>query len=337
MTNLFSSFDPRVRIIGFNIGLNWVSSLLPLFFIPQIYWIVKSQYLKTYEKIVMYLENELLAVFRRLRIPGNILVFLRFFLFFSNLIGLFPYIFTRTSHLSITLSISLPIWLGSILLSIIYRYNNIFAHLVPSGTPAGLIPIIVIIETVSRIIRPGTLAVRLAANIVAGHLLLTLLGSQGRILSQRYLIGLMVGLVLLIILELAVACIQSYVFTILRSLYLNELINTEFTKKIRYVKFNMSPLSHSGWIPLTLIWLSWGPLLNHWNSFMVSLRLYLPFPIRCTATAISHISMVTGCQAWGHSTGVTHLHHGTRSTVGYSIIYCIWNFFLFKIFLGFFS
>ena len=106
------------------------------------------------------------------------------------------------------------------------------AHLVPTGTPRFLIPIIVIIETVRRIIRPATLAIRLAANIVAGHLLLTLLGSQGPILSTISLIILIVALILLLLLEVGVACIQSYVFTILNSLYLNELMSNNFSKKI---------------------------------------------------------------------------------------------------------
>lgn len=146
--------------------------------------------------------------------------------------GLFPYIFTRSSHLRFTLSLALPIWLGRILMSMVYQYNSLFAHLVPSGTPNILIPVIVIIETVSRIIRPGTLSIRLAANIIAGHLLLTLLGSQGpniRLLTLILLIG---ALILLIILEVGVACIQSYVFTILSSLYINELIRISFNKKI---------------------------------------------------------------------------------------------------------
>merc|ERR1712156_562653 len=81
--------------------------------------------------------------------------------------------------MSFTLTLALPLWLGRILLSIIFQYNNLLAHLVPTGTPAFLIPIIVIIETVRNIIRPMTLSIRSAANIVAGHLLLTLLGSQG--------------------------------------------------------------------------------------------------------------------------------------------------------------
>merc|ERR1712170_89725 len=155
-----------------------------------------------------------------------------FFIIFSNFIGLIPYIFTSTSHLSITLVLSLPIWLGTILFSIIFQYNNLLAHLVPLGTPSFLIPIIVIIETVRNVIRPITLSIRLAANMVAGHLLLTLLGSQGPSSSSLVIIILLVSLVLLLILEVAVACIQSYVFTILRSLYLNELIRTSFNKKV---------------------------------------------------------------------------------------------------------
>merc|ERR1712096_488028 len=70
----------------------------------------------------------------------------------------------------------------------------------PVGTPAVLIPVIVIIETIRNLIRPGALAVRLAANIVAGHLLLSLLGGQGAALRISLLCGLIIGLVLLIVL-----------------------------------------------------------------------------------------------------------------------------------------
>merc|ERR1719260_480739 len=141
--------------------------------------------------------------------------------------GLAPYIFTRSSHISFTLTLALPIWTGSIVFSIKNQYNRLFAHLVPRGTPVALIPVMVIIETVRNVIRPGTLSIRLAANIVAGHLLLTLLGSQGPAVR-----GLIVSLVLLLCLELAVACIQAYVFTILSSLYLNELRTVTFNKNI---------------------------------------------------------------------------------------------------------
>ena len=104
----------------------------------------------------------------------------------------------------------------------------------PRGTPVALMPVIVIIETVRNVIRPGTLSIRLAANIVAGHLLLTLLGSQGPNVAGITIFILIFSLILLLCLELAVACIQAYVFTILRSLYLNELSGVEFNKNISW-------------------------------------------------------------------------------------------------------
>lgn len=234
MTNLFSSFDPMVNIIGFNIRLNWISRIIPILVLPQAYWITSSQIIKSIENIINYLHGELAAVFGLVALPGTIFTFLRFFffIFFCNLIGLAPYIFTRSSHISFTLTLALPIWLGRILFSMKNQYNRLFAHLVPTGTPGALIPVIVIIETVSNLIRPGTLSIRLAANIVAGHLLLTLLGSQGPNAQGIVLLVLMGRLILLLCLELAVACIQAYVFTILRSLYLNELRTVSFNKNI---------------------------------------------------------------------------------------------------------
>ena len=234
MTNLFSSFDPMVNIIGFNIRLNWISRIIPILILPQAYWITSSQIIKSIENIINYLHGELAAVFGLVTLPGTIFTFLRFFffIFFCNLIGLAPYIFTRSSHMSFTLTLALPIWLGRILFSMKNQYNRLFAHLVPTGTPGALIPVIVIIETVSNVIRPGTLSIRLAANIVAGHLLLTLLGSQGPNAQGIVLLVLMGRLILLLCLELAVACIQAYVFTILRSLYLNELRTVSFNKNI---------------------------------------------------------------------------------------------------------
>lgn len=98
------------------------------------------------------------------------------------------------------------------------------AHLVPLGTPPVLIPFIVLIETISNIIRPGTLAVRLAANIIAGHLLLVLLGNQGPNLSSPLLSILIITQILLLTLETAVAFIQSYVFAVLATLYSSEVV-----------------------------------------------------------------------------------------------------------------
>jgi F-type H+-transporting ATPase subunit a len=95
---------------------------------------------------------------------------------------------------------------------------------VPQGTPSALIIFIVLIETIRNFIRPGTLAIRLTANIIAGHLLITLLGNTGSSILNYILILLLIIQILLLILESAVAIIQSYVFTVLRTLYSREVI-----------------------------------------------------------------------------------------------------------------
>lgn len=98
------------------------------------------------------------------------------------------------------------------------------AHLVPLGTPTVLIPFMVLIETISNVIRPGTLAVRLAANMIAGHLLLVLLGNQGVVVSS-YILGILLFVqILLLTLESAVAVIQAYVFAVLSTLYSREVV-----------------------------------------------------------------------------------------------------------------
>lgn len=122
-----------------------------------------------------------------------------------------------------TLSLSLPFWITLIIFGWITHTKHILAHLVPQGTPPILIPFIVLIETIRNIIRPGTLRVRLAANIIAGHLLLTLLGNTGPSISLSILFILIISQILLLILESAVAIIQSYVFAILRTLYIREI------------------------------------------------------------------------------------------------------------------
>jgi len=110
---------------------------------------------------------------------------------------------------------------------IIYRVINYFndtcSHLTPQGTPFILIPFMVLIETIRLIIRPITLAIRLTANIIAGHLLISLIGSSGQSLRIIALSIILRVQIFLIILEIAVAFIQSYVFTILRTLYRSEI------------------------------------------------------------------------------------------------------------------
>lgn len=222
ITNLFSVFDPSTNI--FSISLNWLRTFIGLLIIPSIYWFLPSRINILWNKILLTLHNEFKTLLGSIGHKGSTFIFISLFsiILYNNFIGLFPYIFTRTSHLIFTLTLALPLWLRFIIYGWLNHTQHIFAHLVPQGTPNVLIPFIVCIETIRNIIRPGTLAVRLAANIIAGHLLLTLLGNTGPSITYFIILILIARQILLLILESAVAIIQSYVFAVLRTLYSRE-------------------------------------------------------------------------------------------------------------------
>nr|AEY77655.1 ATPase6 [Barisia imbricata imbricata] len=153
------------------------------------------------------------------------LISLLLFLMSMNLLGLLPYTFTPTTQLSMNMGLAVPMWLATVLMGLRNQPTISIGHMLPEGTPTPLIPILIIIETISLFIRPLALGVRLTANLTAGHLLIQLI-SMAIItiiptLPTTALVTFMV-LLLLTLLELAVAMIQAYVFTLLLSLYLQE-------------------------------------------------------------------------------------------------------------------
>ena len=222
ITNLFSVFDPSTTL--FNFSLNWIRTFIGILIIPYSFWIFPSRLHFLWNSIILNLHKEFKNLLGPSRINGITFIFISLFslILFNNFLGLFPYIFTCTSHLTITLSLALPLWLRFIIFGWLNHTQHIFSHLVPQGTPKILIPFIVCIESISNLIRPGTLAVRLTANIIAGHLLLTLLGNTGNSLSIIIVYFLLIGQIALLILESAVAIIQSYVFAVLSTLYSSE-------------------------------------------------------------------------------------------------------------------
>lgn len=222
ITNLFSVFDPSTSVI--NLSLNWIRTILGLTLIPTAFWFMPSRYSLLWNKIILTLHNEFKTLLGPTGHAGSSFIFISLFslILFNNFLGLFPYVFTSSSHLTLTLALALPLWLSFIIYGWINHTQHIFAHLVPQGTPAVLIPFMVCIETIRNVIRPGTLAVRLAANIIAGHLLLTLLGNTGPSLSYSILSLLIIAQIALLVLESAVAIIQSYVFAVLSTLYSRE-------------------------------------------------------------------------------------------------------------------
>nr|QWZ46704.1 ATP synthase F0 subunit 6 [Lepus tibetanus] len=153
------------------------------------------------------------------------LVSLIMFIGSTNLLGLLPHSFTPTTQLSMNLGMAIPLWAGAVITGFRYKTKASLAHFLPQGTPVPLIPMLVIIETISLFIQPMALAVRLTANITAGHLLMHLIGGAALALisiSPTTALITFIILILLTILEFAVALIQAYVFTLLVSLYLHD-------------------------------------------------------------------------------------------------------------------
>jgi len=218
--NLFRIFDPCSSL---SLSLNWLRILIFIFIFPYQFWFIPSRYIMFWNKLITFIFNEFKTLIKYSY--SNIILFIRLFLLIliNNFFGLFPYIFTASSHIRFCLSLSISLWLAIIINRIINYFNDLIAHLTPQGTPSILIPFIVLIESIRLIIRPLTLSIRLTANIIAGHLLLSLLGSTGNLINNYFLlIIIIITQILLYILEISVSIIQAYVFSVLSTLYRRE-------------------------------------------------------------------------------------------------------------------
>ena len=147
------------------------------------------------------------------------------FVLFCNMVGMFPYSFTVTSHIIVTLIMAMFIFVAVTIIGFIkhgFKYLKIF---VPSGVPALLLPLITVIEIISYLSRPVSLSVRLFANMMAGHTMLKVFG--GFVVSLGILGGWLPlsFSVALTGLEILVAFLQAYVFAILTCIYLNDALN----------------------------------------------------------------------------------------------------------------
>nr|YP_009454510.1 ATP synthase F0 subunit 6 [Gonopsis affinis]AUF71505.1 ATP synthase F0 subunit 6 [Gonopsis affinis] len=223
MTNLFSTFDPATSI---KMSLNWMSTLLGMIMIPYSFWIMPNRMMIMFWMINEKLHNEFKMLMSSNQ-KGMTLMMVSLFLLIltNNLLGLMPYIFTSSSHLVFSLTLSAPLWLSMMIFGWFKNTKMMFAHMIPSGTPMMLMPFMVMIETISNIIRPGSLAVRLTANMIAGHLLMSLLGNKSLSMSSVMLIIIITIQIMLMMFETAVAIIQAYVFSILTTLYSSEVMN----------------------------------------------------------------------------------------------------------------
>lgn len=154
-----------------------------------------------------------------------------FFILFGNLLGVFPYFFTFTSHIAVTMALSLFVFILVTVVALREHGMHFFSYFVPPGVPGLLIPLMVLIEVISYLSRIISLSVRLFANMMAGHVMLKVFGSFIVMLGGLGVIGYpAAGLSLavntmLIGFELLVACLQAYVFAVLTCIYLHDAVH----------------------------------------------------------------------------------------------------------------
>nr|QNV12046.1 ATP synthase F0 subunit 6 [Linyphia triangularis] len=214
--NLFSVFDPSSY---FGLSFNWVMIIISFFIFFMKYFFCASIFSSGFSGISFYI-NKMFKDIAGSNYMGMIFISVVTFMYLvvSNLMGLFPFVFAFSSHPYFTLGCGLTLWMSFFLMGWIKNFSNSAAHLVPEGSPMVLAPFMVLIEAISHLMRPFTLSIRLAANMMAGHLIIMLLAS----ISSIGFLGLSSSLLfqsMLLILELGVSVIQGFVFSILLLLY----------------------------------------------------------------------------------------------------------------------
>jgi F-type H+-transporting ATPase subunit a len=155
-----------------------------------------------------------------------------FFVLFANLLGMIPGSFTVTSHIIVTFALAAVVFVGVTVIGFIRHGAHFLTLFVPKGAPVWLLPLVVLIEVISYFVRPISLSVRLFANMLAGHTMMKVFAGFIILLASSLgALGLFVGLlplafiVALTGLEVLVAVLQAYVFTILTCIYLNDALH----------------------------------------------------------------------------------------------------------------
>nr|YP_003377652.1 ATP synthase F0 subunit 6 [Scomber japonicus]YP_003377665.1 ATP synthase F0 subunit 6 [Scomber colias]BAN37201.1 adenosine triphosphatase subunit 6 [Scomber australasicus]QNJ33355.1 ATP synthase F0 subunit 6 [Scomber japonicus]UIS00468.1 ATP synthase F0 subunit 6 [Scomber colias]UIS00481.1 ATP synthase F0 subunit 6 [Scomber colias]WMI34876.1 ATP synthase F0 subunit 6 [Scomber japonicus] len=222
-----SFFDQFMSPVFMGIPLMALALTLPwiLFPTPTLRWL-NNRLLTLQNWFIGRFTHEL---FLPVNVPGHkwalLLASLMLFLISLNMLGLLPYTFTPTTQLSLNMGLAVPFWLATVIIGMRNQPTESLGHLLPEGTPTLLIPVLIIIETISLFIRPLALGVRLTANLTAGHLLIQLIATAASVLLPLMpTVAILTGILLflLTLLEVAVAMIQAYVFVLLLSLYLQE-------------------------------------------------------------------------------------------------------------------
>nr|YP_006234107.1 ATP synthase F0 subunit 6 [Sepiella japonica]YP_009193045.1 ATP synthase F0 subunit 6 [Sepiella maindroni]ALP86438.1 ATP synthase subunit 6 [Sepiella maindroni]BAM11166.1 ATP synthetase subunit 6 [Sepiella japonica] len=227
MVDIFSSFDDHNSTLLSAHAMTWLLSMWSLIFINSSFW-VKSSNLLNFINIPKQIINIQITRSFSMNMGGFTLIISSLFITIINfnLLGLMPYVFSTTSHLVMTFTLALPLWFCLILSSYMKNAYSSVAFMLPLATPSFLIPFLPIIETLSILVRPITLSIRLAANISAGHIILTLIGDYFTtlILLNNYMISLFIMIIQIgyFIFEIGISIIQGYIFSLLITLYTDD-------------------------------------------------------------------------------------------------------------------
>nr|YP_009645770.1 ATP synthase F0 subunit 6 [Schistodesmus lampreyanus]QBS54495.1 ATP synthase F0 subunit 6 [Schistodesmus lampreyanus] len=224
LMDIFSSLDAGVSSNFSVSGFVWLSGFIGLFITLVGVWVglsgVSIMFFALID-VVLDLVKSCSGKFFGGFALGQISLFM--LIFIVNISGMIPNVFSPTSHLSLTLVLALMVWFCLVFSGWVYSWQESAGHLVPTGSPIVLIPLLVIIESVSILIRPITLGVRLAANITMGHLMLHVIGEYVvEFFYEVSFLGSLLGSLVMwgyVIFEFAVSFLQAYVFTLLVGLY----------------------------------------------------------------------------------------------------------------------
>nr|AIV00468.1 ATP synthase subunit 6 [Haematomyzus elephantis] len=217
--SLMSSFDPCSSVTGLmNLSEKWMFASSGIILSGSVFWLCPSGvhfFIGKLAKALTSLTQQDVFHFKSVAL-ACCAIFIN--LCAINMVGLLPYSFPPSSHLTFNLALSLPLWAGGLMYSMSTSLKSFSSHFLPEGSPLPLSPFLVIVEIISSLIRPFSLSVRLMSNIMAGHMILTLMG-QAAASSTFVVIPATLTQAAFIGFELGVSVVQAFVFMNLLYLY----------------------------------------------------------------------------------------------------------------------
>lgn len=219
LTNLIIIFDPCVSKLNLN---NWIVIFWPIIILTRKQWIGVNLKIILKKNFFNIIKDNFKPIIFKIEFFSNILISILIIIIIINLYGLIPYVFSLTANQRFNLILTFCLIILIFIRIIKRNKENRIIHLVPKSSPIVLIIPLVIIEFIRTLIKPLTLGVRITANIIAGHLIISLV--RGIIINLTFLVPGLFIIIALNILETIVAMIQSYVLIILTAIYIQDTV-----------------------------------------------------------------------------------------------------------------